>query len=67
MAYGVSPGAVSVASSAGVSAGGAGSVVVGGALPFVVSVSAHPATTNAAQTNINANKLLIAKSPEMKW
>jgi hypothetical protein len=52
--------------SAGVSpAGGvvsfAGGVVV---VVVVVPVSLHPATTNAAQTSINANKLLIAKSPE---
>jgi hypothetical protein len=62
----VVPPSVVVVLPAGVSP--AGSVVVvsvfvaGGVL--VVVESAHPATTNAAHTSINANKLLIARSPE---
>jgi hypothetical protein len=42
-----------------VSVSGGGVVVV-----VVVLFSPHPATNIAAQTSINANKLLIAKSPE---
>jgi hypothetical protein len=41
----------------------AGGVVVLGVVVVVVS-PLHPATNIAIQTNINANKLLIARSPE---
>jgi hypothetical protein len=50
---------VVVSSVAGSVAGVEGVVVV-----VVVLLSPHPATTIAAHTSINANKLLIAISPE---
>jgi hypothetical protein len=48
------------------SAGGVVSVSFAGGVVVVVVVafSPHPATNIAAQTSINANRLLIARSPE---
>jgi hypothetical protein len=60
----VAPFAGAVVSSVS-SAGGAGSVVVSGVVVVVVVSSPQPATTNAEQTTSIANKLLIARSPEM--
>jgi hypothetical protein len=36
-------------------------------VPLSAASSLHPATTKAAIMIIIANKLLIARSPEMKW
>jgi hypothetical protein len=45
-------------------AGGVDSVVEGVVVVVVLEPPPHPATTNAAHTSINADKLLIEMSPD---